>query len=74
MSQIPEKKFSYAMLLGGLSVNLNHLKSHKSTMKSLDSNFFHVQLHAMRVENKQEIALKCVYYMLSELRINKKLL
>ena len=26
MSQIAEKKFSIAMLLGGLSVNLNHLK------------------------------------------------
>ena len=25
MSQIAEKKFSIAMLLGGLSVNLNHL-------------------------------------------------
>ena len=27
MSQIAEKKFPHAMLLGGLSVNLNHLKS-----------------------------------------------
>ena len=26
VSQIAEKKFSHAMLLGGLSVNLNHLK------------------------------------------------
>ena len=27
MSQVAEKKFPHAMLLGGLSVNLNHLKS-----------------------------------------------
>ena len=27
VSQIAEKKFPRAMLLGGLSVNLNHLKS-----------------------------------------------
>ena len=26
MSQIAKKKFPHAMLLGGLSVNLNHLK------------------------------------------------
>ena len=28
MSEIAEKKFPCAMLLGGLSVNLNHLKMH----------------------------------------------
>ena len=27
MSQIAKKKFPHAMLLGGLSVNLNHLKT-----------------------------------------------
>ena len=30
MSQIAEKKFQCAMLLGGLSVNLNHLKMEKA--------------------------------------------
>ena len=30
MSQIAEKKFPHAMLLGGLSVNLNHLKTREA--------------------------------------------
>ena len=40
MSQIAEKKFPHAMLLGGLSVNLNHLKmgSEKGDISEDDDN------------------------------------
>ena len=37
MSQIAEKKFPCTMLLGGLSVNLNHLKTRLATMAVLAS-------------------------------------
>ena len=32
MSQIAKKKFPHAMLLGGFSVNLNHLKNSNKTV------------------------------------------
>ena len=36
MSQIADKKFSYTTLSGGLSINLNHLKTHAIDLVCVD--------------------------------------
>ena len=49
MSQIAEKKFPITMLLGGLSVNLNHLKNDGWVPEDVERKW------NLRIKNRQKL-------------------